>query len=288
MTSHQSYNSKMCNWSLSSLLVLICACSITWSPAFAETIEDEALKFSLTLPDGFVARPDLQGVAPNVAHAFEFGDAAEDGTPILLFVEKLGGVIGRERINPENMPAGFAGRHFVTTWQGFELDAFAVPESLEGMDVITYNVQIPLRGQAIQLKLFGPQSREERLQQLQRQLLDNLQGETNWLASAAPTSVVNSDSYATTMLAIGIGIALAVLVALFFISRVSPKGTVLIIAICLYAFSYQIDDSRIREVRLASGLMRMVGFAGGILGVIDLWRKPKQDAAAKSEADPRA
>src|SRR4051794_15535129 len=86
--------------------------------ARAETVTDSKLGFKLTLPAEFTPRPDLVGATPDIVHAFQFGAAAEGKLAVLLLVEKMGGVIGREHLQPQNMPAGFNGQHFMTTWRG--------------------------------------------------------------------------------------------------------------------------------------------------------------------------
>lgn len=241
----------------------------------ADTVTDPKLGFTLKLSADFVPRPDLIGATPDIVHAFQYGEATEGEIAVLLLIQKLGGVIGRERLSKQDMPPGLNGDLFVTTWQGFEIDVFEVPESVNGVDAVTYNVQIPLKREAIQVKLFGPVEREETLRTLLSQVLDGLNGESNWLAAAAPPSVAGSENYGMVLLCLGIVGVIAGLVVLWFVSRRSPKGTVLVIAVVLYLVSWQIDDVRVREIRLLSATMRMLGFAGGILGVVDLLRKRK-------------
>lgn len=246
---------------------------LTGSVARADTIVDARLGFELELPAGFVSRPDLVGITPDIVHAFQFGEATEDEIAVLLLIEKLGGVIGRERLSKEDMPPELDGDIFVTAWQEFEIDGFEVPENVNGIPAVTYNVQIPLKREAIQVKIFGPADREELLQDLLRQVLDGLSGESNWFSSGAPPSVANSENYGKVLLLLGIGSVVVGLIALWFLSRSSPKGTVLVIAAMIYFLSWQIDDIRVREVRLLTGSLRMLGFAGGILGVVDLLRR---------------
>ena len=253
-----------------------CYCVLlTDSGSRADTVTDPTLGFTLKLSSDFIPRSDLVGATPDIVHAFQYGDATDEGIAVLLLVEKLGGVIGRERLKTQDMPPGFTGKLFVTTWQGFEIDGFEVPETVNGLDVITYHVQIPLRGEAIQVKLFGPVDREETLKPLLREILDGLDGKSNWLSSSAPSTVAESENYGTVLLCLGISGIVAGLVALWFVSRRTPRGTVLVISAVLYFVSWQIDDIRVREIRLLRGSMRMLGVAAGILGIVDLCRKRK-------------
>lgn len=256
------------------------------SQSHADTVSDPKLGFTLTLSSEFIRRPDLVGATPDIVHAFQFGEATEGEIAVLLLIEKLGGVIGRERLKKQDMPPGFKGELFVTTWQGLDLDGFEVPENVNGIDAITYNVQIPLKSEAIQVKLFGPADREQTLKALLRQILDNLNGESNWLLSAAPSTAAESENYGTFILCLGIGVVVVGLVILWLVSRRTPKGTVLVIAVVLYFLSWQIDDIRVREIRLLSGTMRILGVGAGILGIIDLFRNRKPKTAIEQTDEP--
>src|SRR5262245_48103041 len=99
--------------------VLLLTLVISRSPAAAETLSDSALGFTLELPAGFAPRPDLVGAAPRIVHAYELGQSQAGDPAVLLLIEKMGGVIGRERLNAQQMPPGFNGKLFVTTWEGF-------------------------------------------------------------------------------------------------------------------------------------------------------------------------
>ena len=245
-----------------------------------EAVVDEARGFTLKLPDGFVAAPDLVGNPPDIVHAFILDDSNDETLDIMLFVEQQRGFIGRERLKPEDFPPGFPGTLFTTRWRGFELDAFRVPERLGDIATITYNVQIPLKRNAIQLKLFGPTDREPELKRLLGKVLDGLEGESNWTASATPpASVASDEKYGLILMGVAAVIVLGGLIALFLISKISPKGTVLAIAATIYVASWSLEGIRVREVLLVSGAMRMLGFAGGILGIVDLIRKRKPRTA---------
>jgi len=119
---------------------------------------------------------------------------------------------------------------FLTTWQGFDIEGFEVLESVNGINIVTYNVQIPFKRQAIQVKLVGPADRKGKLRALLRQVLDGFNGESNWLPSALPPSVAGSENYGTVLLCLAISSVIAGLVVLWFVSRRPRKGTVLLIA----------------------------------------------------------
>ena len=240
----------------------------------AGTLEDPALGFTLAIPDGFRTCPELVRAQPDVVHAFVRGDLQDAVPDILLMVEKMGGTIGRGRLEAAKMPPGFAGSLFTVEWHDFELDAFEVPEEVGGTEVVTYNVPVPLKRQAIQVKLFGPKERESELRSLLRQVLDGLQGESNWPRSAAgPSAGVRSERYGTVLLVVAVGAVVGGLLLLWFISSRTPRGTVLAISGALYMFGVALAGSRVREVVFLCGVLKLLGFAGGIGGGIGLLRK---------------
>jgi len=264
-------------------LFLVLASSVSQSSA--ETVTDAKLGFTLELSPEFTPRPDLVGVTPDIVHAFQFGEGTEDELAVIMMIEKMGGRLGRERLTRQNMPPGFSGDLLVVKWREFDVNGLEVPEIANGIEAVTYNVQIPLKGEAVQVKLFGPADRKEELRSLLSRILNGLKGESNWLSSASPPSIADSDNYRTVLLCLAIVGVVIGLVALWFVSRCCPKGTVLGIAAILYIASWQMDDSNVREVRLLVGVMRMLGFAGLILGVIDMLRKrkPKETADISEE-----
>jgi hypothetical protein len=172
---------------------------------------------------------------------------------------------------------------FTTNWQGFDVDGFEVPERLGEIETITYNVQIPLKKRAaIQLKLFGAVDRKPDLDRLLKELLAGLTGESNWIPSASPASpVTSSDNYGKSLLAGAVVIVLGGLFISVSYFEKGTEGTVLTIAAAIYLASYAIGGIRVREIVMLSGTARMLGFAGGILGVVDLVRQRKaRDQAA--------
>lgn len=269
-------------YQVTGLLLSCTAFSVAASRLCAgETIVDPERRFTLTLPNGFSAYPGVVGTAPNIVHAFVLGDPNDDAIDIFLFIEKMRGTIGREHVKPEDLPPSFQGRSFVTSWQGFQIDGFEVPEQAGEIETVTYNVQIPLRRAAIQIKLFGPTAREAELKQLLTEILIGLKGESNWSDSA-----VSGDDRRLVLLSTAIGIIIGGLVALFLISKKTPKGTVLAIAAAIYVASWSFDGVRSRDMLLLRGSMRMLGFAGGILGIIDLVRKRKPHPKLDNDSTP--
>jgi hypothetical protein len=240
-----------------------------------EIVKDEGRGFTLTLPDGFKASPEVLRNTPGMAYVFVYGDPAEGQPIIVLFVEELRYTIGRERLTVKDMPPDFQGRIFRAHWQGFEVDGFEVPEQLGDIKTITYNVQIPLKRAAIQIKLFGPADLGSELQVMLSKILDGIHGESNWVWLPWPVSVAVSQHYGTVLAGFAIVFVLGGLVILWLLSRKARKGTVLAVAVVIYLAGSGTYGARTRETKVLTGAMKLLGFTGGILGGLDLVRKRK-------------
>lgn len=81
------------------------------------------------------------------------------------------------------------------------------------------------------------------------------------------------DDYGYILMGIAAVVFVGGIVAFWAISRNTPKGTLLAVAVGLYVLSWAFASVRVREVVLITGLMRMLGVVGGILGLIDMFRK---------------
>lgn len=70
------------------------------------------------------------------------------------------------------------------------------------------------------------------------------------------------------------------------ISRIAPRGTVLVIAVVLYVMGQVIGalDVGIRVIELVSGVLKLSGFLGIILGGIDILRKRETAETLNVEA----
>lgn len=255
--------------------------------------------FTLSIPGDFevIGQTELKAASPDFLHGFRripsaaqppAASGSEGDFPAFLFIEKLRGMIGRERLNPADLPKGSAARVFTTRWKDFEIDAMEIPETLEGASVITFNAQVPLKPFAVQVKVIGPAAHKAELLKLLNAALAGLDGNTNWKASVIPMSISNSPSYGTILLIVAIVVMVVALVALWFIGRKTPRGTVLAIAACAYVLSYAIPPSNIRELYMVTGGLRMFGVIAGILGLIDAFRvRPLDRRPSTSPAPPR-
>ena len=65
------------------------------------------------------------------------------------------------------------------------------------------------------------------------------------------------------------------LVILRFLSKKVPKGIILVICIVVYFSALAINPGKERGLHIVKGTMQMIGFLGGILTVIDMFKKKK-------------
>ena len=145
-------------------------------------ITDKSLGFTIILPTGFKRLQSIPAGNPNIVHAFSLERLDLEAPGIFLFIERMHGILGPEQLDPNvsrQLPPGFQGKVSKSHWQRFELDTFEVPEQFGSTKTLTYNVQIPLKREAIQVKLFGPATHEVELRSLLSEILKGLHGETN-------------------------------------------------------------------------------------------------------------
>jgi|GEM_PF-3735520 len=159
-----------------------------------KTVVDDLFGFTMNVPDGFEEFEALTkpGADIDIVHAFRSGDPTDDEVDITFIVEDLDGTIGPERLSIEDAPPGFKGRVFTTMWQDFELDAFEIPEQVGPYELITMNVQVPLKPVAIQVRLTGAKDRKAELNSLLEEILAGLEGETTWKRTGLTAKVGSS------------------------------------------------------------------------------------------------
>jgi hypothetical protein len=240
------------------------------SPAEVEVFQDSDLGFSVPIPAGCVRNAEIERTSPKIICAYL--EPNPDGGIFrrLFAVERMNGTIGREKLDPKDLPKGSEASIFTEKWRSYEVEAFRLVETAGDTQLLTLNVQIPLKRRAIQLKLAGPLSDETELRSQLGTILGGLQGESNW-DGPIPGNSLGVDQFGYVLLAGGIAFIVVGLIALWIVSRYSPRGVVLVIAICIWAASWVPAESRV--MKMTTGSTRMLGFAGGILGFIDLLRK---------------
>jgi hypothetical protein len=136
-------------------------------------------RFTVAAPSAFAEFPaGMQ--QPNVLHSFIKGDPTDQTPDIVCFVENLGGTIRKD----DDLSGFAASRPNVTIlkedWKGYRIDVFRVQEDLQGTQVVTFNAQVPVLPQAVQVKLIGLMDREDELRQDLRAVLAGIDGPSNW------------------------------------------------------------------------------------------------------------
>jgi hypothetical protein len=164
-----------------STVVLVCILAAAeFAPGVAgEVVADGEFGFRLTIPDGFVKVPDkVQG---DVLYAFMRPPAGDAKMGTVILVSRLRGVLGREKIAKQMAAKNPQIAVLEERWQEFDIEVFRVPEQVGDLKVVTFNAQVPLKPEAVQIGVFGEATRDNELRDLLQSLLSERDGETNWL-----------------------------------------------------------------------------------------------------------
>jgi len=165
-----------------SVVSFICfVLSVLSTQPLAAEIKDEKFGFELKLPGELKEYPEgvklyegLEGVdLDKILYFFILGDPEDDQIDIHFMIEAMGGLIGREDLS--KYAEGVEGMTiFKEKWRSFEIDVFRIHEKFGDIETLTFNAQVPLKPEAIQLKLIGEKSREDELRSILRNALNNL------------------------------------------------------------------------------------------------------------------
>ncbi len=250
---------------VAAFLALVLAASFARA---AEVVHNSDPEFTVVIPDGFVPEPRIVASRPAYIHGFV--RAAEKDVGTVIVVERMGGVLGRGKLDISHMPAAFKGRLLSIPWNGFDLEMFEVPEETAGVKLLTYNVQVPLRGHAVQLKVVGKAEIAEELRATMGALLNSLTGETNWIKSIFPESFASSKLYLVAVIAIMALVVVGGAVGAWIAGRRLPRGAVLGIGIGLLVLGLQLPKGGVREMRGVTGGTSLLGTVLVIVGIVQL------------------
>jgi hypothetical protein len=162
------------------LAVVVALGLLSAATARAEVIRDEALGFTMTVPDGFADYPpgrEQQGTP----YAYVKG---EPGTTdfTIIGIKPMGGTIGREPMPPSELPQADGIKFDLRRekWKSFDIEVLVgVAQQEPGVAVLV--AQVPLKRQAIQVAVTAPLARQAELLPLLRSLLASLDGPSSWL-----------------------------------------------------------------------------------------------------------
>jgi hypothetical protein len=166
---------------------LILGLAISLVPALAKAreraravqAEREIKPFTFAAPAGFTVYPEGRNMFPDALHSYIKGDLSSGQPWTILVVEDLGGRIGKEDPTPF-----LQGRDDVSllheAWQGHRLPVIEIRETLDTMQIVTYNAQVPVLPKAVMVKVVGSIDRKAELQTVLRDALNGIVGSTNW------------------------------------------------------------------------------------------------------------
>jgi len=83
------------------------------------------------------------------------------------------------------------------------------------------------------------------------------------------------DSIGKIYLLLSVASIIVSLVILHYLNKKVPKKILFVICIVVYFSALAINPGKERGLRIIKGTMQMIGFLGGVLTAIDLFRKKK-------------
>jgi hypothetical protein len=254
--------------------------------ASAHQVRDPSLGFTVTIPSTFVAVPNIAAANRDFIYGFR-RTPLMGGMDSMIVIERMNGVITRKRLSPSDLPPGLKGKTFLVPWNAFQVEAFEIPEIINGVQTITYNVQVPLEPSAIQIKFLGPRADAAELRQLMINVLGSLKGQSNWIPSILPASINDAGWFPTALIGCGILILVAAIIGIWRIGRRHSWSIAFAVACGFIMTGFVFTGFRIREVMVVSGAIRLSGFVGLLVApmtAIGRQRKPPQTVKSGSDS----
>lgn len=260
----------------------------------AESCDHPEVGFTLRVPEGFVPHEPLAKLNGMRLCAYVVGDPGSTDNAIFLYVDKLSGRILPGDLSEKSFKAGGV-TIYRLPWKGLQVDCYRRQWVLPPIVGVQHAAQIPLAGDAIEIGVIGPARQSAELEVLLNKLLGELEGEPvkdppptvvvtgpspspqaeptpTRAESPAPPSLLPSDP--TARLALAGLVLVGGLVGLFFVARKLPRGVVLAITVPLYlaAVALKVSFAPSADLLLVVGTGKVLGFAGTLLGLVDLFR----------------
>lgn len=138
------------------------------------------LGFRMTLPDDFVRITELIPL-PGKDIVDCWGSETSRGGNLILCVQRMHAVLGRERLTPADLPPH--AQLLTVRWQGFEIDAIRTDTAVSGAPLVIYTARVPLRREAIEVTVTAPRDASQEAHAALTNVLGSLNGESNWLPS---------------------------------------------------------------------------------------------------------
>jgi len=136
----------------------------SFSAGFAgEEVTDKKFGFSLKVPDPFF-RQENDPAQPDIIHTFLDRKATPEDPATVIIVQRLHGLVDpHSHIKASEFPEAPGTSATVQTidWHGLSLDLMRVRiENPDSPTMISYVLQLPLQGEAVQMGVGGPEERE--------------------------------------------------------------------------------------------------------------------------------
>ena len=173
------------------------------------------LGYRFTLPDGFIGFPEGRSQRDVVDCWSELMPYSQNGA-LVLCVQRMRGTLARGRMKTADVPPSAQLKTY--KWKGFEIDGFRADTAQGGTAVVILAVQVPLRGEAIQLILAGPADQGQRAEAIMTSTIASLEGETNWLTSTERAGRLGN------IVGWGLGIAVGVILVRIWLTRRASRA----------------------------------------------------------------
>jgi len=154
------------------------------APARAELLQDARLGFKVTVPDGFADYPAGKQ-QPGTLYSYVRGTPGTSDFAIVS-IKPMGGTIGRDPLLPSELPH-VDGVEFTVRpekWKSFHIEVLVGVARQTDLALLVQVAQVPLKHEAIQLLVVGPEAHRAELNALLQTLLASLDGQSSWLTDA--------------------------------------------------------------------------------------------------------
>lgn len=143
--------------------------------------------------------------ARSIAVLYIFTRKPRDGRHcgVAVEIERLRGTIDQREVKQTLANAGLDPSLQVGKWKDFKVLVLRVTESKGDRTYVKLTTLVPLEREAIQIKVFGDAADEREIRGINQDLLDNLDGPSNW---ATPEEHIADKFEHLGLLALSIGI----------------------------------------------------------------------------------
>ncbi len=89
------------------------------------------------------------------------------------------------------------------------------------------------------------------------------------------------DTFGTVFVVVAIVVVILAAIGFWYLSRYAPRGAVLVVALAMYAAGVVLVAGESRVMHGISGLLKLTGILGIILGILDLFQKRGSPVSAR-------